>query len=412
MFSQRPERAGLAEGPYKAKGNKVSAHGNIYHRKILMFMLHKLHSMPHKFSLSIENSEAEKFDDLYLQIKKTQNNVDEIHYVFMQIKHKDELNLTKIKYQDLFRNGNFDLREYFLSFYKIRQRIFDKVEHLEQDKEELNNFDKFAQFFLFTNRGIAFSSPGTLINPDKTSEEIRFVDSSEVCILKTDFEFINGHFQIDFNQTFYSIFEESIKGMKNSRDEKIQEKYSEIFRHVSIPGQSPMIRQGKSLYEMIELFTSKLFFSVQQYSELELDKSLHDNFSEKYKLVETKSVIENYNTKISKLMEKNEKTVETILPNGVVKREDQWFNEQNLKKLFANLESTMKPFWRKKSFYVVVVFFSIVPSYMFYYLWTKTKKEKEQLENEIKKLLKRLNFAKYGCFLAFFAVVSKLKFLS
>ena len=135
----------------KPSGLKNSMHGNVYQLMVLILVLRRaLKSGIHKFKLSTEDPEAEKFDDLVLEcFEKDEDGNENNFFRFLQAKHKlDELK-EKITFSSLVTEdpkGEFGLQKYFKSFISMKRnpkfegKIKDLIifTNIDLDVEDLN----------------------------------------------------------------------------------------------------------------------------------------------------------------------------------------------------------------------------------------------------------------------------------
>lgn len=111
------------ENTYLASGFKRNVHGIIFQLKLLMIFVHHAIANGYPFRLATEMDAAEKLDDVVFEYKKKVVEKVERSLIFLQAKHKIDIDKNKIRIADLestsFKN-DFSLLKYFISFCKIQ----------------------------------------------------------------------------------------------------------------------------------------------------------------------------------------------------------------------------------------------------------------------------------------------------
>src|SRR5699024_9678741 len=108
------------EGEYVSSGLRRNFHGVIYQIKLLALFSQR--AINYEFSLATEMDEAEKFDDIVLQYRE--QGKQEISYLFLQAKHKQDEDNKKITIKELLKeakakSNNFSFEKYFTSYCEI-----------------------------------------------------------------------------------------------------------------------------------------------------------------------------------------------------------------------------------------------------------------------------------------------------
>lgn len=111
------------EDTYPASGIKRNVHGIIFQLKLLMLFVKRAIAKKYPFRLATEMDAAEKFDDVVFEFEKKIGEKVEYISIFLQAKHKIDIDKNKIRIADLestsFKN-DFSLLKYFISFCKIQ----------------------------------------------------------------------------------------------------------------------------------------------------------------------------------------------------------------------------------------------------------------------------------------------------
>lgn len=127
---------------YFAGGFKRAMRGIMFQLKLLMHFVNHAIDKGYPFRLATEMTAAEKLDDIVIKFNKAGKDF----IIFVQAKHKDNIEKTKIKISDLVSTSNnnaFSLLKYFISVCRIKSN--EKF----QDADQL--------FFIVTNTDFEFS---------------------------------------------------------------------------------------------------------------------------------------------------------------------------------------------------------------------------------------------------------------
>lgn len=158
QYGNTPKRPkmDLVKETIAVSGLKQNLHGAIYQSKLLALYVKRGLDVGFEFLLATEMDEAEKFDDIVLKFKASNETDEETTateadenpwtYRFMQAKHKDNPENKKMSIPELKSRSNdkdFSLQKYFISFCKIKNKpLFEGA--------------KFIDFTIITNTGFDF----------------------------------------------------------------------------------------------------------------------------------------------------------------------------------------------------------------------------------------------------------------